>query len=157
MAVEDSMTRILASDAPPAIGPYSQAIATGGLIFCTGQVAIDPATDQIIEGDIRDQTRQVLENLDAVLRAAGSSLRYVVKTTVFLVHFGDFAAMNEVYAEYFNETLPARSTVEVGALPRNLLVQIDCIAVMPGSGSAVRVIEARDSRSTFDLDLDSDF
>jgi 2-iminobutanoate/2-iminopropanoate deaminase len=121
--------RIQTADAPNAIGPYSQAVVANGLIFCSGQVAIDPATNAFGEGDVRAQTRQALQNLDAVLRAAGSSLGQAVKTTVFLAHFSDFAAMNEVYGEFFGDTPPARSTVEVGALPRNALVEIECIAL----------------------------
>jgi 2-iminobutanoate/2-iminopropanoate deaminase len=121
--------RIHTADGPHAIGPYSQAIVAAGLVFCSGQVALDPATNQFVEGDIAVQTRRVLQNLDGVLRAAGSSLHQAVKTTVFLAHFSDFAAMNEVYAEFFGDTPPARSTVEVGALPRNALVEIECIAL----------------------------
>jgi 2-iminobutanoate/2-iminopropanoate deaminase len=151
----DLITHVQAPDAPLAIGPYSQAIVANGFVFCTGQVAIDPHTDHIVEGDIQTQTHQVLRNLGAVLTAAGSSVGHIVKTTVFLTSFADFEAMNEVYAQYFTDTQPARSTVEVGALPRGLLVQIDCIAVVPGS--AVRVIEARESESLFDLDADADF
>jgi 2-iminobutanoate/2-iminopropanoate deaminase len=151
----DLITHVQAPDAPPAIGPYSQAIVANGFVFCTGQVAIDPETDHIVEGDIQTQTHQVLRNLGAVLAAAGSSLGHVVRTTVFLTSFDDFEAMNEVYAQYFTVTLPARSTVAVGALPRGLLVQIDCIAVVPGS--AVRVIAASESESRFYLDADADF
>jgi 2-iminobutanoate/2-iminopropanoate deaminase len=121
--------RIQTADAPNAIGPYSQAVLANGLVFCSGQVAIDPATNTFGEGDVRAQTRQALQNLDAVLHAAGSSLAQAVKTTVFLAHFSDFAAMNEVYGEFFGDTPPARSTVEVGALPRNALVEIECIAL----------------------------
>ena len=121
--------RIQTADAPNAIGPYSQGVQANGLIFCSGQVAIDPATNTFGEGDIRAQTRRALQNLDAVLQAAGSSLAQVVKTTVFLAHFSDFAAMNEVYGEFFGDTPPARSTVEVAALPRNALVEIECIAL----------------------------
>ncbi|MGI8587365.1 MAG: RidA family protein [Chloroflexia bacterium] len=122
--------QIQTADAPGAIGPYSQAIVAGGLVFCSGQVAIDPATNRLIDGDISAQTRRVLDNLDAVLRAAGSSLSDAVKTSVFLANFDDFTAMNEAYASYFGDTPPARSTVEVGALPRNALVEIDCIATL---------------------------
>jgi len=122
-------TRIQTTDAPGAIGPYSQAIVAGPHVFCSGQVAIAPATGQLVEGDIRAQTHRVLQNLQAVLQAAGSGLDQAVKTTVFLAHFSDFAAMNEVYATYFDEPPPARSTVEVGALPRNALVEIECIAL----------------------------
>jgi 2-iminobutanoate/2-iminopropanoate deaminase len=151
----DFITHVQAPDAPPAIGPYSQAIVANGFVFCTGQVAIDPHNDHLVDRGIKTQTHQVLRNLAAILSAAGSSLSHVVRTTVFLTSFDDFEEMNEVYAQYFTETLPARSTVAVGALPRGLLVQIDCIAVVPGS--AVRVIEARESESLFDLDADADF
>ncbi len=151
----DLITHVQAADAPPAIGPYSQAVVANGFVFCTGQVAIDPHGDHIVEGDIKTQTHRVIQNLGAVLSAAGSGLSHVVRTTVFLTRFSDFEAMNEVYAQYFTETLPARSTVQVGALPRGLLVQIDCIAVVPGS--VVQVIEARESESLFDLDADADF
>jgi 2-iminobutanoate/2-iminopropanoate deaminase len=153
----EKVTHIEAADAPPAIGPYSQAVVANGFVFCTGQVAIDPATDQIVEGDIRIQTHRVMHNLRAILRAAGSDLHHVVKTTVFLVHFGDFAAMNEVYEEYFGKIAPARSTVEVGALPRGLLVQIECVALVPGASRNISVIEARESQSLYDLDADADF
>src|SRR5437870_670215 len=121
MATGTPKTSIQTPDAPRAIGPYSQAIVANGLVFCAGQVALDPATGQPIDGDIQAQTRRVLDNLAAVLQAAGSGLQHVVKTTVFLAHFSDFAAMNEVYAQYFAAPPPARSTVEVSALPRNLL------------------------------------
>jgi 2-iminobutanoate/2-iminopropanoate deaminase len=156
MTVDEHMTRILAPDAPPAIGPYSQAIVANGFVFCTGQVAIDPVTDQIVEGDIKVQTRQVLQNLDAVLRAAGSGLSYVVKTTVYLANFHDFAAMNEVYEEFFSAHPPARSTAGV-SLPRNLLVQIDCTAIVPSASASMSFVEARDSTSTYDLDGDLEF
>lgn len=129
-------TRIHSNNAPNAIGPYSQAIVANGLVFCSGQVALDPASGQLIEGGIREQTRQALENLDAVLQAAGSGLSQVVKTTVFLQNFGDFAAMNEVYGAYMGDTPPARSTVEVAALPRQALVEIECIALAGGSETA---------------------
>lgn len=121
--------RIATSSAPAAIGPYSQAIATGQLIFCSGQVAFDPQTGQLIEGDVRAQTRRALENLSAVLGAAGSSLAQVVKTTVFLTSISDFAAMNEVYAEFFPDDPPSRSTVGVAELPRGARVEVECIAI----------------------------
>ena len=149
-------TRVQTGGAPAAVGPYSQAVVANGLVFCTGQIAVVPETNQLVEGGIQEQTRQVLDNLGAVLEAAGSNMHNVVQTTVFLSSFQDFPAMNEVYAEYFSRTEPARSTVECG-LPRGLLVQIDCIAVVPGVVTSIRVVEARESRSTFDLDFDTDF
>jgi 2-iminobutanoate/2-iminopropanoate deaminase len=149
-------TRVRTPGAPPALGPYSQAIVANGMVFCTGQVALDPETSQIVGDDIETQTRQVLMNLQAVLNAAGSDLQYVVQATVFLAQFSDFAAMNDVYDDYFAQAAPARSTVECG-LPRNILVQIDCIAIVPSMVRSVEVIEARESRSTFNLDFDADF
>lgn len=125
-----ALQKILTNKAPNPIGPYSQAIlADGKFIYTAGQVAIDPATNQMIEGDIKAQTRQVLKNLDAVLRAGGSSMSAVVKTTVFLKNFNDFAAMNEVYAEFFSGSAPARSTVEVSRLPKEAKVEIEAVAV----------------------------
>ena len=113
--------------APTAVGPYSQAVRVGDLVFTAGQVALDPATGKLVEGGIEEQTRQVLQNLAAVLEAAGSSLDRVVKTTVFLKDMGDFAAMNAVYAEFFPTDPPARSTVEVSALALGALVEIEAI------------------------------
>jgi len=113
--------------APAAVGPYSQAVRVGDLVFTAGQVALDPATGKLVEGGIEEQTRQVLQNLAAVLEAAGSSLDRVVKTTVFLKDMGDFAAMNAVYAEFFPTDPPARSTVEVSALALGALVEIEAI------------------------------
>jgi 2-iminobutanoate/2-iminopropanoate deaminase len=115
--------------APPAIGPYSQAIVAGDLIFCSGQIPLDPATGEIVEGGIEEQTDRVLKNLRAVLESAGSGLEHVLKTTVFLKRMDDFAAMNAVYATYFPDAPPARSTVEVSRLPRNVLIEIECIAL----------------------------
>lgn len=120
---------ISTSDAPKAIGPYSQAIRANGFIFVSGQVAFDPSTHEIIQGDVAVQTERVLENLSAILKAAGSSLEKVVRSTVFLKNMGDFAAMNEVYGKYFTSAPPARSTVEVARLPRDVLVEIDVIAL----------------------------
>ncbi len=117
------------NDAPKAIGPYSQAIKANGFVFVSGQVAIDPATGGVLEGDVRVQTERVLKNLTAILSAAGSSLDRALKTTVFLQNMSDFAAMNEVYAKFFTGQQPARSTVEVAQLPRNVLVEIDVIAL----------------------------
>jgi 2-iminobutanoate/2-iminopropanoate deaminase len=115
--------------APKAIGPYSQAIRANGFVFVSGQVAIDPATQQLIEGDATAQTERVMKNLSAVLKAADSGLDMVVRSTVFLKSMGDFAAMNEVYGRYFTAAPPARSTVEVSRLPKDMLVEIDVIAL----------------------------
>ncbi len=114
--------------APKAIGPYSQAIVANGIAYLSGQIPLDPVTGQIIEGDIAAQTERVFENLKAVLAAAGASLETVLKTTVFLKDMGEFAKMNEVYARYFPANPPARSTVEAARLPRDVRVEIDCIA-----------------------------
>lgn len=120
---------ISTSDGPKAIGPYSQAIRANGFVFVSGQVAIDPATQQVISGDVAAQTDRVLKNLSAILKAAGSGLDRVVRSTVFLKNMGDFAAMNEVYGKYFTQAPPARSTVEVARLPKDVLVEIDVIAL----------------------------
>jgi 2-iminobutanoate/2-iminopropanoate deaminase len=117
--------------APAAIGPYSQAVRWGGLIFCSGQIPLDPATGRMIEGEIEAQTERILENLAAVLEAGGGSLRDVVKTTVYLVDLNDFPKMNAVYGRYFPESPPARATVQVARLPAGALVEIDAIAA-PG-------------------------
>ena len=124
-----SRTIVQTPAAPPAIGPYSQAIVSGNLIFCSGQIPLDPATGEIVEGGIEEQTHRVLKNLRAVLESAGSGLEQVLKTTVFLKRMDDFAAMNAVYATYFPDAPPARSTVEVARLPRNVLIEIECIAL----------------------------
>jgi len=120
---------VATKDAPQAIGPYSQAIKANGLIFTSGQIAFDPATNQIIQGDVAAQTERVLKNLEAILKAAGSGLERVVRTTVFLKNMGDFAAMNEVYGRFWKSSPPARSTVEVARLPRDVTVEIDVIAL----------------------------
>jgi 2-iminobutanoate/2-iminopropanoate deaminase len=120
---------IATKDAPQAIGPYSQAIRANGFVFVSGQVAIDPATQQVISGDAAKQTERTLRNLSEILEAAGSGLGKVVRATVFLKNMGDFAAMNEVYGRYFSATPPARSTVEVARLPKDVLVEIDVIAL----------------------------
>ena len=116
--------------APKAIGPYVQAIKANGLVYTAGQIPLDPKTGNIIEGGIKEQTRRVMENLKAVLAAAGSSLNQVVKATVFLKNMTDFAAMNEVYGEYLESAKPARSTVAVAELPRGALIEIDLIALL---------------------------
>jgi len=120
---------IATKHAPQAIGPYSQAIKAAGLVFCSGQIALDPASGTLVAGDVAQQTERVLSNLAAVLAYAGSSLDRVVKTTVFLKNMGDFAAMNEVYGRHFKTAPPARSTVEAARLPRDVLVEIDVIAL----------------------------
>ena len=124
------MREIISSkDAPQAIGPYSQAIKANGFIFCSGQIAIDPATQQLIGGDVAAQTDRVLRNLSEVLEAAGSGLGKAVRCTVFLKNMAEFTAMNEVYGKYFISSPPARSTVEVARLPKDVLVEIDVIAL----------------------------
>jgi 2-iminobutanoate/2-iminopropanoate deaminase len=120
---------IQTKDAPQAIGPYSQAIKAGGFVFVSGQIPIDPATGNIITGDVSAQTERVMKNLDAILRAAGSSLAQVVKSTVYLKNMSEFAAMNEVYGRFFKTAPPARATVEVSRLPKDVLVEIDVIAL----------------------------
>jgi 2-iminobutanoate/2-iminopropanoate deaminase len=122
---------ISTKDAPAAIGPYSQAVRIGGFLYSSGQVALDPASGALVTGGVREQTTRVIENLQAVLAAAGANLTQVVKTTVFLKSMGDFAAMNEVYGRYFaaeDVVAPARSTVEVARLPKDALVEIEVIA-----------------------------
>lgn len=116
--------------APHAIGPYSQAIKTNGLVFASGQIPTDPETGQFVQGGIEEQTEQVLRNLSAVLEAAGSSLSRVVKTTVFLADMQEFGAMNEIYGKFFNEDPPARATVEAARLPRDARVEIEAIALV---------------------------
>ncbi|HFE64691.1 MAG TPA: RidA family protein [Caldithrix sp.] len=124
------MKEIVKTDqAPTPVGPYNQAIIAGDFIFTAGQIAIDPATGKLAENDIQKQTRLVIRNLEAVLKAAGSDLSRVVKTTVFLKDMNDFAAMNEIYAEFFSENSPARSAVEVACLPKDVLVEIECVAL----------------------------
>lgn len=123
-------TIISTEGAPKAIGPYSQAVAYNGLVYCSGQIPLDPATGTVIAGEIAAQTERVLENLKAVLEAAGSSLSQVLKTTVYLADMGEFAHMNEVYARYFMGDAPARATVEVARLPRDVRVEIECVAAI---------------------------
>ena len=120
---------IATKDAPQAIGPYSQAIRANGFVFVSGQVAIDPSTQQVISGDVGAQTERVLKNLSAILKAAGSGLEKVVRCGVFLKNMSDFAAMNEIYGRHFGAAPPARSTVEVARLPKDVLVEIDVIAL----------------------------
>jgi 2-iminobutanoate/2-iminopropanoate deaminase len=115
-------------NAPGAIGPYSQAIKANGMVFCSGQIPIDPATGQFVSDDVAEQTEQVFKNLEAVLKAAGTGLDNVVKTTVFLADMNDFTAMNEVYGRWFSENKPARATVQAARLPRDARVEIECIA-----------------------------
>jgi 2-iminobutanoate/2-iminopropanoate deaminase len=125
------MKQIISTDnAPKAIGPYSQAVVMNGFAFLSGQIPIDPSTNQLIEGDIVAQTERVMENLKALLAASGSSLEQVVKTTVFIKDMGEFAKMNEVYARYFATNAPARATVEAARLPRDVRVEIECIAAV---------------------------
>jgi len=119
---------IATAGAPAAIGPYSQAVAWGDLVFCSGQIALNPDTGQLIEGGVAEQTARVIENLKAVLEAARSGLGNVLKTTVFLKNMSDFGAMNEVYGRYFGESAPARATVEAARLPRDVQVEIEAVA-----------------------------
>ncbi len=123
-------TVIHSDDAPKAIGPYSQAIAVNGMLFCAGQTPIDPATGNLVEGGVEAQTHQALKNVGAVLRAGGSDYNKVIKTTVFLKNMNDFAAMNAIYATYFTDAPPARSTVEVARLPKDCLVEVEAIALI---------------------------
>ena len=123
--------KIVSTDkAPKAIGPYSQAVSIEGLVITSGQVGLDPASMELVEGGVEAQTRQVLINLSHVLESADSGLNFVIKTTVFLQNISDFASMNAVYAEYFPENPPARSTVQVAGLPKGALVEIECIALI---------------------------
>lgn len=124
------LKRIQTEQAPAAIGPYSQAIVHGGLVFTAGQIALDPATGELVEGDIAQQTERVFQNLSAVLEAAGASLSSVLKTTVFLKDMGEFAAMNEVYGRYFGDHRPARSTVQAARLPKDCSVEIEAVAAV---------------------------
>ena len=113
------------------MGPYSQAVRTGQFLFVSGQIPLDPSTGQLVSADIGEQTHRVLQSLGAILETAGGSFEHVVRTTVFLTDLGDFAAMNEVYASYFGDPAPARSTVQVAALPKSVRLEIDAIAVLP--------------------------
>ncbi len=120
---------IVTDDAPAAIGPYSQAIQVGGWLFCSGQIPIDPATGKLVKGSIEAQTRRVLDNIGAVLRAAGMDYENVVKVTVYLADLDDYGAMNKVYAEYFSEAKPARAAVQVARIPKDVGIEIACIAL----------------------------
>src|SRR3954466_3134051 len=125
---------ISTTEAPAAVGPYSQAVRIGPMLFTAGQIPLDPKTAQIVAGDIADQTRRVLDNLTAVLKAEGMDFSNIVKTTVFMTNLGDFQTMNEVYAGYFKDQPPARSTVQVSALPKGAQVEIELIAVATKEG-----------------------
>jgi 2-iminobutanoate/2-iminopropanoate deaminase len=121
---------ILTQNAPQPIGPYSQAIAMGNMVFCSGQIPLDPVTGEVVGGsDVQAQAKRVLENVKAVLEAAGTNFDGVVKTTIFLKNMGDFPKVNEIYSQYFKGTTPARSTIEVARLPKDVLVEVECIAV----------------------------
>jgi len=125
------LVKVATSSAPAAVGPYSQAIIAGGIVYCSGQIALDPATQQLVAGDVKVQTERVLANLKAVLAAAGSDFSRVVKCNVYLKSMADFTAMNEVYAKTFaKDPVPARATVGVAELPKGALVEIDCTAVV---------------------------
>lgn len=124
------LQRVQTDDAPVAIGPYSQAIVFGGLVFTAGQIPLDPASGEMVEGSVTEQSERVLQNLSAVLEAAGASLQSVIKTTVFLHDMGDFAAMNEVYGRFFGEHRPARSAVQAARLPRDARVEIEAVAAL---------------------------
>ncbi|MGD9489426.1 MAG: RidA family protein [Calditrichaceae bacterium] len=120
---------VQSKNAPAPIGPYSQAVESQGFIFTSGQIALDSETGQLVTGGVEAQARKVFDNLNAVLEAGGSALEFVVKTTIFLKNMDDFGKVNAIYAEYFSKALPARSTVEVSRLPKDVLVEVDCIAV----------------------------
>ncbi|MFT3745551.1 MAG: RidA family protein [Pyrinomonadaceae bacterium] len=125
------MKEIVSTDkAPGAIGPYSQAVKAGGMVYCSGQIPIDPATGEFVSDDVSEQTEQVLKNLAEVLAAAGVGFEHVVKTTIFLASMDDFALVNQVYGKYFSDNKPARATVQAARLPRDAKVEIDCIAVL---------------------------
>jgi 2-iminobutanoate/2-iminopropanoate deaminase len=131
------MKKIIAtSDAPAAIGPYSQAIRSGNLIFCSGQIPLEPKSSQMVSDDIGDQTRRVLDNISGLLKSEGLSLGDVLKTTIFLTDLGNFQIVNEIYGSYFNNQPPARSTVQVSALPKGAKVEIEVIACANGGGTA---------------------
>jgi len=127
---ESIITAVNTTQAPAAIGPYNQAIRCGNVVYTSGQVALDPASGQLVGATVQEQTHRVFQNLQAILDSAGTSLKNVVKTTVFLATMNDFQAMNAIYAEYFQDTKPARSTIAVAELPKKALVEIECVAVV---------------------------
>ncbi len=127
---ESIITAVNTTQAPAAIGPYNQAIRYGNVVYTSGQVALDPASGQLVGATVQEQTHRVFQNLQAILDSAGTSLKNVVKTTVFLATMNDFQAMNAIYAEYFQDTKPARSTIAVAELPKKALVEIECVAVV---------------------------
>ncbi len=131
MDTSKSIRAVQTDAAPRAIGPYSQAVIANGFVFCSGQIPLDPETGAVVEGDVRAQTGRVMKNLAAVLAASGASFDRVVKTTIFLKDLSDFAAVNEVYGGYFTGAVPARATVEVSRLPRDVRVEIDMVAALP--------------------------
>src|SRR5947208_9413105 len=134
------MKKIIATtSAPAAVGPYSQAVRVGNFVFCSGQIPLDPATQQIVAGDITAQTKRVLEDITAVLRAEGLDFGNIVKTTIFLTNLGDFQTVNEIYGSYFKSDPPARSTIQVAALPKGANVEIEVIAIADEGGSTARV------------------
>ncbi len=123
------MKSIISENAPAPIGPYSQAIEVNGFIYTSGQIALHPKSGEIVSGKLEEQVHQVIKNLQAVLKAADTDLNKVIKTTIFLANMSDFVKVNEIYGSYFSESKPARSTVEVSCLPKNVLIEIDCVAV----------------------------
>ena len=131
MTTSNKPTAVSTDAAPKAIGPYSQAVIAGGFVFCSGQIALDPATGTVIDGDTRAQAVRVMESLRAVLAAAGVGMDRVVRCTIYLKDLGDFVVVNEVYGSFFTGTPPARATVEVSRLPRDVRVEVDAIAVLP--------------------------
>jgi 2-iminobutanoate/2-iminopropanoate deaminase len=132
---------ISTSDAPAAVGPYSQAVRVGSTIYCAGQIPLDPKSSQIVSQDISEQTRRVLDNITAVLRAEGLSLENIAKTTIFLTDLADFQTVNEIYASYFKGEPPARSTVQVSALPKGARVEIEAIAVADDAGARGKAVD----------------
>lgn len=126
------MKKIIRTDAAPApVGPYSQAVESGGFLFCSGQIAIDPKSNQVLTGPVEEQAKQVMENIRAVLTTAGLDFKHIVKTTIYLINMNDFSAVNEVYARYFQEEPPARSTIAVSGLPKGVHVEIEVLAKRP--------------------------